>query len=227
MLVVGDSTAFYVGQGLAGWAVQHPQTAQVDILWCQGCGFVLDGTITSFDASQFIAASRTVVEENLPPLVDRVHPDVVMLMVTVDDIADRRWDVTEGVLTPRDDRFRARMYREYRSMTETLLAMGIPTVVWAIPPVPTTPFEARDLREADRYERQHDVIRQVAADVAGEHDGAVIVCDLDQWLRQGGHEGDANWRPDGTHLTEQSAGWLAEQWLGPWLTAAAMGTVIG
>jgi hypothetical protein len=227
MLVVGDSTAFYVGQGLAGWAVQHPQTAQVDLLWCQGCGFMLDGTITSFDAAPFVAASRTVVQENLPDVVERVHPDIVMLMVTVDDVADRSWNMAEGVLTPRDEQFRTRMYDQYRAVTETLLAMGVPTVVWTVPPVPTTQFEARDLRETDRYERQHDTIRQVAADMTGQHGASVVVCEMDDWLQQRDQGADATWRPDGTHLTEQSAAVLAEQWLGPWLTAAAMGAVVG
>ena len=227
MLVVGDSTAFYVGQGLAGWAVQHRQTAQVDLLWCQGCGFMLDGTITSFDAAPFIAASRTVVQENLPDVVERVHPDIVMLMVTVDDVADRSWNMAEGVLTPRDEQYRTRMYDQYRAVTERLLTMGVPTVVWTIPPVPTTQFEARDLREIDRYERQHDTIRQVAADLTGLHGASVVVCEMDDWLHREGHGDDATWRPDGTHLTEQSAGVLAEQWLGPWLTAAAMGAVVG
>jgi hypothetical protein len=223
VMVVGDSTAFYVGQGLAGWAVQHPQHAQVDLTWCQGCGVILDGTITSFDAASFVATSRTVMQETVPAEVTRVHPDVVVLMVTVNDVADRSWDMAEGVLTPRDDRYRMRMYAQYRSLTESLLAMGVPNVVWTIPPVPTTEFAARDLREADRYERQHDVIRQVAADVAVPAGAAVVVCEMDDWLRTAGHSDDVSWRPDGTHFTEQSAGWLAERWLGPWLVRVAVG----
>ncbi|MBI4936269.1 MAG: acyltransferase [Actinobacteria bacterium] len=223
VMVVGDSTAFYVGQGLAGWAVQHPQHAQVDLTWCQGCGAILDGTITSFDAESFVATSRSVLQETLPEQIERVHPDVVMLMITVNDVADRSWDMGEGVLTPRDERYRMRMYSQYRSLTDSLLAMGVPTVVWTIPPVPTTEFEARDLREADRYERQHDVIRQVAADVVPPVGAAVVLCEMDDWLRTAGHSGDVGWRPDGTHLTEQSAGWLVDRWLGPWIVGVAVG----
>lgn len=223
VLVVGDSTAFYVGQGLASWAVAHPQHAQVDLTWCQGCGFILDGTITSFDGAQFVATSRTVVQEWVPQQVAKVHPDVVVLMASIDDMADRSWDMAEGVLTPRDAPFRERMYAQYRALTESLLTMGVPNVVWVVPPVPTSEFEAHDLREADRYERQHDVIRQVAADVVPPPGAAVAVAEMDDWLRGSGHSDDAVWRPDGTHFTEESAAWLADQWFGPWIVTTAVG----
>ena len=223
--MVGDSTAFYVGQGLAGWAVQHPAHAQVDITWCQGCGFILDGTITSFDGEPFVARSRTVVQETLPEQIGRVHPDVVVLMVSIDDVADRSWSMGEGVLTPRDERFRARMYDQYRSLTDSLLAMHVPNVVWVVPPIPRSEFEARDLREVDRYQRQHEVIRQVASDVVAPPGAAVTVCEMDDWFTEWGHADDDVWRPDGTHLTEQSAGWLADRWLGPWLVDTALGLV--
>jgi hypothetical protein len=223
VLVVGDSTAFYVGQGLAGWAVQHPQHAQVDLLWCQGCGFILDGTITSFDASAFVQTSNTVVNQQMPDTIARVHPDVVVLMTTIDDVADRAWDMGEGTLTPRDPRFRERMRSQYERVTRSVLDAGVPQVVWVVPPVPYSVFETPDLGEHDRYAIQHEVIREVAAAVGT----AVVVCDMDGWFVRAGLERDEQWRPDGTHLTEQSAGWLVERWLGPWLTATVLGLPVG
>ena len=218
-LVVGDSTAFYVGQGLAGWAVQHPLHAQVDLLWCQGCGFILDGAITSFDGAAFIETSNTVVKQQLPETIARVHPDVVVLMTTIDDVADRAWDMGEGTLTPRDPRFRQRMLEQYRRVAQSILDAGVPQVVWVVPPVPYSFFDTPDLGEQDRYEVQHEVIREVAASSGG----AVIVNEMDGWFEQAGLGRDDEWRPDGTHLTEQSAAWLAERWLGPWLVRSVLG----
>jgi hypothetical protein len=218
VLVVGDSTAFYVGQGLAGWAVQHPQHAQVDLLWCQGCGFILDGTITSFDGSAFIATSNKVVNEQVPEMIKRVHPDVVVLMTTIDDVADRAWDMAEGTLTPRDPRFRERMRTQYERVTRSVLAAGVPQVVWVVPPVPTSYFETSDLGERDRYLVQHEVIREVAEAAPG-----AVVCEMDEWFVQAGLTDDDTWRPDGTHLNERSAGWLVERWLGPWIIRTALG----
>jgi len=218
-LVVGDSTAFYVGQGMAGWAVQHPQHAQVDLLWCQGCGFILDGTITSFDAAPFVETSNRVVNKDLPQAIARVHPDVVVLMTTIDDVADRAWDMAEGTLTPRDPRFRQRMRDQYERITRSLLDAGVPQVVWVVPPVPYSVFETSDLGELDRYGIQHEVIREVAATVGG----SVTLCDMNGWFEQAGLERSEEWRPDGTHLSERSASWLVERWFGPWLVSTALG----
>ena len=222
IMVVGDSTAFYVGQGMASWAVANPTLAQVNLLWCQGCGFILDGRVTSFDAAPFVETSRKVVLEQLPDTISKVHPDVVVLMTTIDDVADRAWDMGEGTLTPRDPRFRARMKSQYASLTESVVKAGVGTVVWVVPPVPTSYFDTADLGERDRYLIQHDVIREVAAS-AMPAGGSVVVCDMDHWFTQAGHDTDAAWRPDGTHMNEQSARWLADRWLGPWLVNAATG----
>jgi hypothetical protein len=227
VLVVGDSTAFYVGQGMAAWAVEHPQHAQVDLLWCQGCGFILDGSITSYDAARFVKNSNTLIRDTLPQKVGALHPDVVVLMVTIDDIADRSWDMGEGVLTPADPRFRERMRAQYQALTDSMLAMGVPNVVWVVPPVPHSQFKTADLGEPDRYQVQHDVIRQVVRDTVVPSGVVVTTCDLDQWFRQAGHDRDESWRPDGTHLTEESAGQVAERWLGPWLVATALGAPPG
>ncbi|MEQ1700909.1 MAG: acyltransferase [Ilumatobacteraceae bacterium] len=211
ILVVGDSTALYLGQGLAGWAVDHPGYAQVDVLWCQGCGFVLDGEVTSYDASAFVARSREVVLDLLPDLVARVQPDVVVLMTTIDDVLQRQWSDEEGPLSPTDPRFAARMNEQYSTVTNSLLASGVGQVVWVVPPVPTT-SDVRELREPERYAAQHAVIRAVAA-AAGSQ---VTVNELDAWFEASGSS-VADWRPDGTHLTEETAGKLAEVYLGPWL----------
>ncbi|MEY4338814.1 MAG: hypothetical protein RLZ14_664, partial [Actinomycetota bacterium] len=222
IMVVGDSTAFYVGQGMAAWAVANPQHAQVNLLWCQGCGFILDGKVTSFDAEPFVETSRKVVLEQLPDTISKVHPDVVVLMTTIDDVADRAWDMAEGTLTPRDPRFRERMRAQYASVTASVLAAGASTVVWVVPPVPTSYFDTADLGERDRYLIQHEVIRGIASDAAAAG-GSVVVCDVDHWFTQAGHDTDEAWRPDGTHLTEESARWLSDRWLGPWLVNAATG----
>ena len=222
LLTVGDSTSFYVGQAMAGWAVANPQHATSDLLWCQGCGFILDGTIASFAGQPFVATSNRVIHKDVPEFIARSHPDVVMLMTTVDDVADRIWNDAEGVLTPRDPLFRVRMHAQYLDLTQSLLQQGVATVVWVVPPVPHTRFETADLGEADRYLIQHDVIREVVKEAAtgGAH---VVVCDMAEWFTQAGHDNDTTWRPDGTHMTEESAGWLVDRWLGPWLINTALG----
>ena len=160
----------------------------------------MDGVeITSFDGSPYLATSRHRFLDELPALVDSFEPDVVILMVTVADVADRQWDTAEGTLTPLDPRYVDRMRTSYSAIDELVRDHGGATVVWVVPPVPATYFPTADLGEADRYEVQHRVIRQVAA-AAGS-----ALCDLDAWFRRAGAVGDMWWRPDGTHLTDESA----------------------
>ena len=218
VLMVGDSTAFYVGQGLAQWAVAHPEHLAVGMRWCQGCGFILDGTITSFEGASFVERSRHVVEIDVPAAVRKLHPDVVVLMSTVDDVASRQWTAGEGVLTPRDSAFRQRMVAAYQRVTTSLLDLKVRHVVWVLPPVPTSRWSTPEMGEVDRYQIQHDVIREVAA-ASG---AAVSVADMDGWMTRSGHADDSNWRPDGTHLDEQSALWLVERWFGPTLVSVAL-----
>ncbi|MFZ9628289.1 MAG: GDSL-type esterase/lipase family protein [Ilumatobacteraceae bacterium] len=217
VLVAGDSTAFYVGDALQAWAGDHPDHAASQLVWCDGCGFILDGRITSFDGSQYLTTSRQRFLEELPQLADSFDPDVIVLMVTVADIADREWNAAEGTLTPRDPRYVDRMREAYASIDALNRRQGQPTVVWVVPPVPATYFATADLGEADRYEVQHRVIRQVAASTGA------VVCDLDAWFRAAGVERDTWWRPDGTHLTDESARRLVDEWLGPWLVRTALG----
>jgi hypothetical protein len=57
----GDSTAFYVGQAFAVWALDHPQYATSDLLWRQGCGLLRAGAVTIWDDTTFSARSREML----------------------------------------------------------------------------------------------------------------------------------------------------------------------
>ena len=217
VVVVGDSTAFAMGRGLAAWAAQHPDHAAVDVLWAQGLGFVLDGRITSFDAASFVERSAEVVRTEMPSLVARVRPDVVVLMTTVDDVADRQWTADEGPLAPTDPRFGARLRSQYRAATRLALAAGAPRVVWVVAPVPTSVFDTPDLNVRASHLAVHEAIREVAASEPG-----VAVAEMDGWMTAAGVADDDGWRPDGTHLSESAALRLATDWFGPWLLAEVL-----
>ncbi|HQZ36012.1 MAG TPA: acyltransferase family protein [Ilumatobacteraceae bacterium] len=219
ILLVGDSTGFYVGQGLAEWAVDHPGDAQVDVLWCQGCGFILDGTITSFAGEEFVATSRDVVERQMAQRIERLHPDVVVLMTTVNDVANRQWDTSEGPLTPDDPRFRQRLLGAYQHVADAVVATGVTNIVWVIPPIPTSKWDTPEMSDPERYDVQHEAIREVAT-ASGS---VAVVADLDDWLNRTGRADNRDWRLDGTHLTEAAAKTLASEYLGPWLMRVALG----
>jgi peptidoglycan/LPS O-acetylase OafA/YrhL len=220
MLVVGDSTALYVGQGLAAWSLDRPELAQVSVRWCQGCTFMLEPAITTFaDLSGVLDASRALVNDEVFGTIDELRPDVVVLMSTVSDVANREWATDEGPLGPRDERYRTRMRDAYGELTLRLLGAGVPEVVWVVPPVPTAEWREEEMNDLERYRLHHEVIREVVA----AFDGRVEVADLDRWLDESGHAGAPSWRPDGVHLTEWSGRQVAERWLGPLLVGVALG----
>jgi peptidoglycan/LPS O-acetylase OafA/YrhL/lysophospholipase L1-like esterase len=218
MVVAGDSTALYVGQGLAAWSLQHPEMAQVGVSWCQGCTFMLDPTITTFDIPDLVENSRDTVQNRLPEMIRVTQPDVVVLMVTVNDVANRQWSADEGPLTPFDPRYVQRMNAAYADLTYRLLGMGVPKVVWVVPPRPEHLWLEPEMNEMARYPVQHQVIR----DVVAAFDSRVSVVDLDRWLTASGHDRDQWWRNDGVHLNDDSATALADQYLGPLLVQRAL-----
>jgi peptidoglycan/LPS O-acetylase OafA/YrhL/lysophospholipase L1-like esterase len=218
ILVVGDSTAFYIGHGLARWAVDHPDEAQVDLLWSQGFGLLTTGAVTAWDGSAFVERSIEVLDTDLPAQIARLQPDVVVMMITIDDVLDRVWDDAEGEISAADERFRARLHQAYRDTTASIVAQGVPSVVWIVPPVPVDSSSAEELNDPATFETQHETIRRVVGELAP----ATTAIELDRWMVAGGHDLDESWRPDGTHLTEASAAVIAEMMLGPTLVNTAV-----
>ena len=165
---------------------------------------------------------------------------MAVLMVTVNDVTDRRWSDAEGTLTPFDAAYRTRLVDAYRAITAQVLGLGVAQVVWVVPPTSTQFWAQSAMNERDRYEVQHEVIRQVvdefaaAAGTAGSTTGstagstvpatgAVSLIDVDRWMRDNDHFDDTSWRPDGTHLTADSAHQLANEFLGPAIVLRALG----
>lgn len=218
VLTAGDSTLLYVAEGLANWAVRHPEQAQVSVQWCQGCTFMLDPEIVTFPIEGLLDNSRRVIGNELPGAVGRLQPDVVVLMATVNEVANRQWSSGEGPLGPRDPRFRERMRSAYLDLTMRLLGAGAPEVVWVIPPTPINEWSQPEMNEPGRFAVHHEVLREVVKTFAAD----VQLVDLNAWLTAAGHADDPAWRADGVHLTDVGAAMLAEQFLGPWLVDAAL-----
>ena len=175
ILVVGDSTALYVGQGLAAWSAAAPAYAQVSVTWCQGCTFVLEAEVASFDLDGVLENSRRAFTEALPQAIDDLRPDVVVLMTTVSEAADRRWPGDASPRHPDDPEFARRTEDAYADLTMRIIRQGVPDVVWVVPPTPDHLWNDPEMNEIDRYHRHHDRIR-AAADRFATH---VSVVDLD------------------------------------------------
>jgi lysophospholipase L1-like esterase len=223
VLVVGDSTAEATTEGIAAWALAHPGYLEISTRWCPGCGFLLDGTITSWDAAAFVKQSADVLQHQLPEAVRQLRPDLVVLMSTVNDVANRRWTAAEGVLTPEDAAYRARLDAAYRGATDFVRALGVANVAWIMPPTPFPPWPEPEMRDPVRWQVHHDVIRSA---VAARPSGVSLI-DLDGWMAAIGEATDVAWRPDGVHLTRAAATTAADRFLGPAMVRIALGQSLG
>jgi peptidoglycan/LPS O-acetylase OafA/YrhL len=219
VLVVGDSTALYVAHGLAAWTMSYPDHAQVSVSWCQGCTFVPDAEITSFDLDGVEDNSRRTLTEVMPDAIRQLRPDVVVLMSTVSDAANRQWDPAEGPIGPTDPRARERMVTAFADLTMEIVTSGVPDVVWVVPPTPTHDWDDDpEMNELARYAAHHEIVREAAARF--EHHVSLV--DLDAWARETGRFDDPGFRADGVHIDEGPATEMAEQFLGPWLVIEAL-----
>ncbi len=220
ILVLGDSTAQYTAAGLAAWALDHPETAQVTDASVAGCGFIRSGTIPTDGAIDFQGQCDELLDDRLPGLLADLQPDVVMLMVTMRDVEDRQWSSDEGVISPFDQRFRDRLLDDYTAMAARLADAGVRHIAWVLPPHPIAPFQGEQVKmlDPDRYEVQFEVIDRVAADARD----LVTVLDLRAWLESVGASRSGEWRPDGLHWSDEAGYDVADRYLAGSLVAAAL-----
>jgi peptidoglycan/LPS O-acetylase OafA/YrhL len=220
IMVVGDSTAQYTAAGLAAWAADHPESAQVTDASVAGCGFLRTGTVPTDGAIDFQGQCDELLDDRLPALLAELQPDVVMLMVTMRDVEDREWDASEGPISPFDQRFRDRLLIDYTAMADRLVGAGVRRIAWVLPPHPIAPFQGEQVKMLDpaRYEVQFGVIDEVAAG-AGD---TVQVLDLRAWLEAMGGTRDGGLRPDGLHWSPEAGYWVAERYLAGSLVSIAL-----
>lgn len=211
IVVLGDSTASAVGEGLVRFAAAHPSLAQVTILWSPACGFVRSGEEISGDAAQWKARCDEL-RAALPSALSELAPDVVLLMQTVADTAPRRLDDAGATIEVDDPGFDDFLAGEYESQLLDLVANGVTRVVWVIPPPQLQPVSGEPL-DADAQ----PAVRRAIETVASRHPDLVTVVDLDAW-QQGR---PPNLRPDGLHYSPNGAALLAENLLGPVLVDLA------
>ena len=209
-----------LGTGVIAWAAAHPELAQAEVVAAPGCGFVMGGERRYGDSVESTAGCDGWVESQLLPAVERTRPDVVAVMVTTWDVIGRRWD-TEELLSPLDPDFRRRIEEAYGALVDDLAAAGAGRVVFLRQPVPDV-WWLEKVQDEDEPER-HQVIYDTYAGLAGSRPDLVGVVAFDRWFSEQGFDRDTAVRPDGVHLTPESATSIVTEHLGEQLVRAALG----
>jgi lysophospholipase L1-like esterase len=220
VLIIGDSTAEATGGGLISWAAEHSTLAQVTMLAGPGCGIIRDGTVDGDPTNAFKKSCDELLGRALDRALSELKPDVVVVMVTLSDLGDRKWTEAEGLLSPFDTRFQRRLTDDYRWLTARVLNAGVGHVAWVRPPIPAVAWQgdARKMGDPARYHVQHDLINAMAADNSAQ----VSVLLLDSWLTSVQGDTDSTWRPDGLHFSHEAAIRVVDQFLGEAIVRAAL-----
>ena len=218
VLVLGDSTAVALADGMFQWAAQHPSRLQVASLARLGCGLVRNSSMYGDDDGTYSRGCEHAYAVELGPLLARQVPDVVMIMVTIPDVLGRVWDTAEGALLPRDPRYAARLSADYRAIADTLVAAGVRHIAWVVPPLPSDTWpQAKVNPIADVDWRQ---LLSTIDEVAAGLPAVVQVVRLDDWMATN-EPGDDSWRPDGLHLALPAAVEVTDRYLAPVLLRVA------
>jgi peptidoglycan/LPS O-acetylase OafA/YrhL len=219
ILVTGDSTAIALGDGLVAWAGAHPDRATVVNDSIAGCGFLRVGTVPTDGAIDWTTPCRQLLDHDLPRTIAEFRPDVVVLMVTMRDVEDHRFNAAEGVIAPFDQRFVDRLRAAYATMADTLAADGVAHIAWVLPPYPIAPFQGdqRKMLDHRRYDVQFGIIR----DLAAQRPERITVVDLAGWLTANGLDTSGGVRPDGLHLSATASEWISDRFVAGTLVAAA------
>lgn len=214
VLVIGDSTASAIGEGLVAEATAHPERLQVTIRWSVGCGFVRVGA-EQHEVPEFqVVCDRLRAE--LPADITALQPDVVVLMATISDTEGRLVEPGAPLLFPGDDGFEELIRAEYQRFLDDLLALGVPRVAWVVPPPPDMSVGgvAPNLRIPERW----TTLRAAVEGVADANPDVVSVVDMAAWEAAQ----PASGRPDGIHYSAEAATRMADAWLVPWLVDVAV-----
>ncbi len=220
VLVFGDSTAWNLGEGLADWAASNPLLAQVDLAVVPGCGLVTDGAVPEFEQhglSNELFAACDDLHERLPRMIEETSPDVVLVMVTVNDIVDRTWVDTEGRLNIFDARFRERALARYERFGSDMSEAGA-TTLWIKAPTPVVGSD--QIVDPLRAQELHGIIDAAVAGLGDERAGSL---DLAAWYATSGMD-DRAARADGLHLELDAAVEVSERFIGPSLVNLALRT---
>jgi lysophospholipase L1-like esterase len=217
VLVLGDSTAVALSDGMFAWSQAHPGAMQVASLAHIGCGLVRNSVAAGDTGGAFQHACDRTLGVDLPTLLGSQPPDLVVVLVTLPDAVPRVWSSTEGAVPAHDPRYAARMLADYRALASWLLGAGVHHIAWLMPAYPTPHWmgAGTNLLTAGDFAALGRTVQQMAVD----HPGDVTEVRFDDWMAANDTNGML--RADGLHLSPDGAVAVMDRYLGDLLVRIA------
>jgi len=222
ILVLGDSTAQAFSEGLVGWAADHPELAQVDVLARPGCGLIRASGMEGDDQGVFESSCREAMAL-LPDRLSQRTPDLVLILVTLPDSTGRSWSASEGMLAPTDPLFAARLAEAYSDTAGQLLAVPDLRIAWltAAQPAPWFLGNLQGEKPPELWDAQNAAIDALVA----ANPDRITKVDFAQWMADRERSGDETYRPDGLHVSPDGARRVLDEWLAWVFLSMAVGTI--
>lgn len=205
IMVVGDSQAWVLGNAMVRWAEGRSDA----VVWnkgTRGCGIVRGG-----QANRMGEITQGVCEDWAEEWNDALlnfEPQIVVVLAGSWDFVERKLPDWPDFKSFGDPMFDQHLVNEYRSALELLRADGA-QVFWL-----TTPCYLLQGFGDDPRHLNNDLLPSVVDGFDGVEvvDLFAMVCPDGRFAEEVG--GLSNARPDGLHLSDEAADWVAEQ-IGP------------
>jgi peptidoglycan/LPS O-acetylase OafA/YrhL len=213
--VVGDSTALALSLGLATWAGKTGELEMVDGVTGLGCGLLTEGRRQHVGTEGDIPPSCAERPALLAELDDDI--DVVVYMGGAWEVSGYRTVGSDGFRTIEDPSFYDELSGLLEELYEAVTADGAAFAFIVVPDMeagvkrgksPAEPAAESDPVRIARY-------NQLGRDLAERHPDDVALVDLRGFMDTlPGGPLERSLRPDGIHLTSESAALVSEEFLG-------------
>jgi peptidoglycan/LPS O-acetylase OafA/YrhL len=200
VLMVGDSQSWVLASGLEGWEADAGVLLEPSP--GVGCGIGENTPIRYLGIETDERAGCTAWRDTLPAIVDKLQPNVVVIVGGAADLSDRQLpgsDEWQHIGQPAYDEW---LLGQMRSFADVMSASGA-TVLWFSNPdidpryqageTGTPPFVEADPARMDRY---NELIRQVAE----ENDQVEFADFAAAVAAHPGGQFEKKMRPDGSHI---------------------------
>ena len=219
MLLVGDSTALTLGYGMHGWSVVHADQVEAEAVARPGCGLMMGSTTVGDTDGEFRRKCDEALGEKLDELLATGTPDLVVVLISLPDGVDRRWD--DGtVLSPDDAEYVRRRAADYQAFVDRMRAEGVPHIAFLLA-APPAPWYAEQHHDQEWGTIDTDGINDTVRALTGPD---LCLIDFEGYITGIEAGGDQSLREDGLHLTPDTARVVLDDWLGQLLFDAALGS---
>jgi hypothetical protein len=215
--VVGDSVALGVALGMKTWSEGGPGDGVMKVASTAtiGCGYGRGGVRKNHDAAQPVPPECQTWPSDIPTMLAKVQPDLVVVMDGLWEATDRQLAGDATWRAPGDPVYDDFLTKELGQVADLYHGRGAPVVWLTFPRIdlgaeqPNHAEHPYPVNDPARMQRLNDIVRAVATSRPWMH-----VVDLAGYADRFPRGAlDPDYRIDGVHFTAQASQRIMQEWL--------------